>query len=340
MCHQYYKLTSWSDELLACPYAKDPCTQKGEWCLTCSTVCKGIVKTMSLPEHKFSKGVKQLLQQDNRSGFKYRPLESEWLDEDSHKKPLSELGKSLVSMLHNQVPLKQVVAQVQSFRALWNHTSPMEKTRFLKLPRTGKPVATFGETPVPHMPGVRVWLDNAIEILEATGMEVEKYPNKPNEPNTYQDSVTAVYVRFRIEGKLEDAGAGYWLSPSLRALFTSVYVGLSFAELTQKAVVDIGVVKGKRTVIQYPCCYQARVASPELVSWTCKKGNIHQDAERVVSFRVGDVGVGHREWVEATTNSGGMNARSQGEYVPHNRLLVIMTELLTTRILEAISVIE
>jgi hypothetical protein len=344
MCHQYYKQSSFSEELVACPDAKEPCTQKGDWCMHCSAVCKGVVKAIALPQHKFSKGVTQFFQQPNQTGFKYRPHESEWLDEDSLKKPLSELGKSLVSMLENQVPLKRVVPKVQSMRSLWNDAPQMEKTRFLRLPRTpgptGKPVATFGQTPVPHMPGVRVWLANAIEILEATGMEIEKFPNKPNEPNTYQDSVIAVYMRFRIEGKLEDAGAGYWLSPSLKALFTSVYVGLSFGELTQKAVVDIGLVKGKRTVVQYPCCYQARVASPELVSWTCKKGNIYQDAERVVSFRVGDVGVGHREWVEATSNSGGMNARSQGEYVPHNRLLVIMTELLTTRILEAISVID
>ncbi|MBU8900856.1 hypothetical protein DRW03_35355 [Corallococcus sp. H22C18031201] len=167
-------------------------------------------------------------------------------------------------------------------------------------------------------------------------MEVEKHPDAPMMPNTYQGSVTTVYVRFRIEGKLENAGAGYWLAPSLSHLVTSVYVGLAFNQLSQDDVVDIGVIKGTRTVISFPCCYSAQV-SPGATTWSCKKGNTDSSAQRFVSFRLGDVGVGHPEWVEATKDDGGMNARSQGEGLGHNRLLVIMTELLTTRILEKIN---
>lgn len=169
-------------------------------------------------------------------------------------------------------------------------------------------------------------------------MEVEKYPDDPQKPNTYQGSVTTVYIRFRIDGKLENAGAGYWLAPSLSHLVTSVYGGLAFNELQQTDVVDIGLIRGIRTVLQMPCCYSARV-SPDVISWSCKKGNVDFMAERRASFRLGDVGVGSPEWVEATKSDGGMNTRSMGATLGHSRLLTIMTELLTTRILQVISIL-
>lgn len=322
MCHQDYKPTRFS-EPEPCPYKGNACTRKGETCVTCWTQCNG--PPVELAPHKFSGGISGSSEKKSRQWFPQSS--SEWIDDDTFIKPFSELEKLLASMLRSGVPIERV-------------NTPKEEPS-LKLPRTSRPpVVELGTTPVPNMPGVRVWVTNATEILETTGIPVEMYPDDPWMPNTYQGCVTTVYLRFRIEGKLEGAGAGYWLAPSLSALVTSVYVGLAFAELTQEDVVDVGIIKGQRTVLQGPFCYSARVASPDHKSWSCKKGNIYTEAQRVVSFRLGDVGVGHPDWVEATKNTGGMNSRSQGADVAHNRLLVIMTELLTTRILQVINTIK
>ncbi len=330
--------------LSSCKDKDEKCTKKHSACFACYTVCIGPAKEPG--PHEFSPEVKEFFEK-NRPGWVqpaggWAPSESgwvqagwvrsdgptsmasQWVDDDTIKQPLSNLEKRLVLMLKNGALLAADLPK----------DTPAMK---IALERTGKaPVVGLAPTPVPNMPGVRVWVSNATEILPATGMASEPHPDDPNRVNDYHWSSTTVYIRFRTEGKLSNAGAGYWLAPSLSHLVTSVYVGLAFSDLTQDDSVDIGLIKGERTCITMPCCYSANVA-PNVKTWSCKKGNIDYWSVPKLSFRLGDVGVGHPEWVKATKNGVGMNSLSQGAGVGHNRLLVIMTELLTTQILRLIN---
>lgn len=271
-------------------------------------------------------------------------VESRWLDSGSKNNPLTALEKQLMCMARNGIsPAKEgdedlPLEELANFKL--SSSSSKQQDLSLKLARKGeKPVVTTGPTEVTHInqiPGVRVWVTKADQILAATGMEAQSHPDDPNQGG-WAGGQTAVYIRFRNDGKLKYAGAGYWLAPDLSHVITSVYNGLAFKRQEQHHFVDIGIATGERTCITTPYCYPASL-SPDTTTWTCKKGNIYLgNAQCYVSFRLGDIGVGHPDWVEATRDDGGMNARSQGGGPGYNRLLLIMTELLTTRILEVIN---
>jgi hypothetical protein len=329
-----------------CEHRNEKCTKKGSSCFAynCWTECKG--PEVELPPHEFSPAVKKFFEENrphwvqpvggwvrSETGWVHADwvrsdaptsVESQWVDDDTIAKPLSNLEKRLVLMLKNGALLASAKPE----------KAPAMK---INLERSGRaPVLSLAPTPVPNMPGIRVWVSSAAEILNATGMAVEPYPDDPNRVNNYGWNSTTVYIRFRQEGKLSNAGAGYWLAPSLSHLVTSLYVGLSFSDLRQDESVDVGLIKGERTCITMPCCYSARV-SPDATTWSCKKGNIDFSAAPALSFRLGDLGVGTPEWVAATKNGVGMNSLSQGAGVGHSRLLVIMTELLATHVLRLIN---
>jgi hypothetical protein len=254
---------------------------------------------------------------------------------------LAEPAGTSVGMARNGRPLaregdKDLPGdELESFKL----SSSKQQDSSFKLLRTGAPpVVALGPTAVTYkagIPAVRVWVTKADQILAATGMAEQASPDDPTNGGA-AFGVTAVYIRFRNDGKLKNAGAGYWLAPDLSHVITSVYNGLAFKRQEQHHFVDIGIAKGERMCLTTPYCYPASL-SPGVTTWSCKKGNIYSDAQCHVSFRLGDVGVGHPDWVEATRDDGGMNARSQGGGPGYNRLLLIMTELLTTRILEVIN---
>lgn len=279
-----------------------------------------------------------------------RVKSSPWLDDDTIDSPLTRFERILVLMLRSGISLAQEGAKdVPQFEKdqfdLTNNFSfsgsSKVKDLSFKLPRdisAPRTLAGLGTTPVTDkakIPGVRVWVTNANEILASTGMEAEW---KPDDPDSYQQRMgeKAVYIRFRNDGKLKNAGAGYFLAPSLSHLITSVYNGLAFKAQEQHHFLDVGVSHGERTCLTKPYCYPASL-SPGIETHTCKKGNIYAWVQTHVSFRLGDVGVGHPDWVEATKDDGGMNARSQGGGPGYNRTLLIMAELLTTHVLRVIN---
>ena len=210
-----------------------------------------------------------------------------------------------------------------------------------RVPRMKAPIRRENAIFDPRLPDLQVGLANPQEILDlaltprsASGMPEALFRSMAQPRN--------LYLRFVIEGKLGDAGAGYFLEEdtTITRLFASLYYGLTFAGLEATHVLDIGTTPERREAVSgTPSFYSVLDPAPSPYGTrfeTCLKGNITSVATPCLSIQLGDIGVGGELWRRAVSSPhGGWGAL--GGAAPYDPYLIAITELLSTIVLEAIN---